>query len=200
MATLLTARTADKAEAHRVNEIPTSRFDGSTGPRIIGPRDGKFTDLGSVGVRFMIWGAETGGLFSLVEHPIPPRTLAAPYHRHAREDEYSYVLEGRMGALLGDDVVYAEAGDLVYKPRNQWHTFWNAGDTPCRILEIIAQPGFEHFFNELGDAMTAINAPNPGVVLANSDLPERYAIEFRPERTAEICRTYGIRFPGLTDG
>jgi len=189
----------ETAEARKTYIIPTSRFDGSTGPRIIGPHDGKFTDLGSVGVRFMIWGAETGGLFSLVEHPIPPKTLAAPYHRHAREDEYSYVLEGRMGALLGDDAVYAQAGDLVYKPRNQWHTFWNDGDSPCRILEIIAQPGFEHFFRELGDAMAAVNAPNPGVVLANSDLPERYAIEFRPERTAEICRTYGLRFPGLTD-
>ena len=188
-----------ETEDRKSYNIPTARFDGSTGPRIIGPRDGKFTDLGSVGVRFMIWGAETGGLFSLVEHPIPPRTLAAPYHRHAREDEYSYVLEGRMGALLGDDVVYAEAGDLVYKPRNQWHTFWNAGDTPCRILEIIAQSGFEHFFNELGEAMAAVSAPNPGVVLANSDLPERYAIEFQPERIADICRTYGLRFPGVID-
>src|SRR3954469_921007 len=187
----------ETAEARKTYIIPTARFDGSTGPRIVGPRDGKFTDLGSVGVRFMIWGAETGGLFSLVEHPIPPRTLAAPYHRHAREDEYSYVLEGRMGALLGDDVVYAEVGDLVYKPRNQWHTFWNDGDSPCRILEIIAQPGFEHFFNELGEAMAAVDAPNPGVVLASSDLPERFAIEFQPERTMEICQTYGLRFPGL---
>jgi mannose-6-phosphate isomerase-like protein (cupin superfamily) len=200
MATLQRSDRIRGINAPRSFEIPTSRFDGSSGPRIIGPRDGKFTDLGSVGVRFMVWGAETGGHFSLVEHPIPPKTLAAPYHRHAREDEYSYVLEGRMGALLGDEAVYAEAGDLVYKPRNQWHTFWNAGDTPCRILEIIAQPGFEHFFNELGDAMEAIDAPNPGVVLANSDLPERYAIEFRPERTAEICQTHGLRFPGLTDG
>ena len=49
---------------------------------------------------------------------------------HEREDEYSFVLEGRMGAMLGDDVVYAEAGDLVFKPRNQWHTFWNAGRRP----------------------------------------------------------------------
>jgi mannose-6-phosphate isomerase-like protein (cupin superfamily) len=200
MATLQQADRIAESEERQTCQIPTSRFDGSAGPRIIGPRDGKFTDLGSVGVRFMIWGAETGGMFSLVEHPIPARTLAAPYHRHAREDEYSYVLEGRMGALLGDDVVYAEAGDLVYKPRNQWHTFWNAGDSPCRILEIIAQPGFEHFFNELGEAMAALNAPNPGVVLANSDLPERFGIEFRPERTAEICQTYGLRFPGLTDG
>src|ERR671917_1939855 len=109
----------------------------SEGPRILGPNDGKAVDLGSVGVRFMVWSEESGGGFSLVEHPIPPRTLAAPLHRHTNEDEYSYVLEGRMGALLGDEVVYAEKGDLVFKPRDQWHTFWNAGDQPCRILEII---------------------------------------------------------------
>jgi mannose-6-phosphate isomerase-like protein (cupin superfamily) len=177
--------------------IPTRRFDGSTGPRRIGPRDGKFVDLGSLGVRFMIWGAETGGTFSLVEHPIPPRTLCAPLHRHHREDEYSYVLEGRMGALLGDEVVYAEAGDLVFKPRGQWHTFWNAGDEPCRILEIISSAGFEHFFNELGEAIAEQNAAGPGDVLPGSDLPERFAIEFRPERTADICRAYGVRFPGM---
>ena len=80
---------------------------------------------------------------------MPPRALAAPLHRHTREDEYSYVLEGRMGALLGDDVVEAGPGDLVFKPRDQWHTFWNAGDEPCRILEIIAPAGFEGFFEEL---------------------------------------------------
>jgi len=99
-------------------EIPSSRFDGSTGPRILRPRAWKFGDLQPVGLRFIIWGAETGGTFSLVEHPIPPCTLVAPLHLHTREDEYSYVLEGRMGALLGDDVVYAERGDLVFKPGN----------------------------------------------------------------------------------
>ena len=51
-----------------------------------------------------------------MELPIPPRTLVAPLHRHTNEDEYSYVLEGRMGALLGDEVAYAEKGDLVFKP------------------------------------------------------------------------------------
>ena len=194
MATIQLPQTERSAQSF---QIPTARFDGSTGPRIIGPRDGKFVDLGSVGVRFMIWGAETGGHFSLVEHPIPPRTLAAPYHRHAREDEYSYVLEGRMGALLGDDVVYAEPGDLVFKPRNQWHTFWNAGDTTCRILEILSPSGFEHFFNELGDTIAATNAQGPGDVLSVSDLPERYAIEFRPELTEAICKTHGVWFPGM---
>ncbi|HKG39633.1 MAG TPA: cupin domain-containing protein [Conexibacter sp.] len=125
-------------------------------PKIVGPNDGKAGSLGSIGVRFMVDTAEThAGGFSLVEHPMPPRALAAPLHRHSREDEYSYVLEGRMGALLGDDVVYAEVGDLVHKPRDQWHTFWNAGDEPCRILEIIAPGGFERLFEELVDAGAA---------------------------------------------
>ncbi|HET9984253.1 MAG TPA: cupin domain-containing protein [Longimicrobiales bacterium] len=172
------------------------RFDGSSGPRIVGPCAGKVVDLGSLGVRFMVWGAESGGSFALVEHPIPPRTLAAPLHRHVREDEYSYVLEGRMGAQLGDDVVYAEAGDLVFKPRRQWHTFWNAGDVPCRILEIISPAGFEHYFDELGTRMAETNAPHPGAVLARSDMPARYAIEFRPESIPELCRAHGLKFPG----
>ena len=126
------------------------RFDAAQGPRIVGPEEGRLADLGSIGARMMAWTEETGGGFSLVEHPMPPRRLAAPIHKHSREDEYSFVVEGRMGALLGDEVVYAEVGDLAFKPRDQWHTFWNAGDEPCRILEIISPGGFEHFFDELG--------------------------------------------------
>lgn len=178
------------------NAREAGRFDGSTGPRIIGPRDGKMVDLGSLGVRFMVWGEESGGGFALVEHPLPPRTLAAPLHRHEREDEYSYVLEGRMGAQLGDEVVHASAGDLVFKPRQQWHTFWNAGDEPCRILEIISPAGFEHFFDEVATAMEQMQTENPGPVLVGTDLPTRFAIEFRPESIPELCQAHGLRFPG----
>jgi mannose-6-phosphate isomerase-like protein (cupin superfamily) len=117
------------------------RFDASQGPRIVGLRDGRSAELGTIGARSVVWGEESGGGSSLVEHPIPPRTLAAPVHRHSREDEYSYVLEGRLGALLGGDVVFAEAGDLAFKPRDQWHPFWNAGDTVCRILDRLNRAG-----------------------------------------------------------
>jgi mannose-6-phosphate isomerase-like protein (cupin superfamily) len=174
----------------------TSRFDGSTGPRIIGPRDGKFVDLKSVGVRFMVWGAESGGDFSLVEHPIPPRTLVAPLHLHEREDEYSYVLEGRMGAQLGDDVVFAGPGDLVFKPRNQWHTFWNAGDTPCRLLEIISPAGFEHFFDELGERMAESRAVSVSQVADLPALAAKYGHYHQPETIGRLCREHGLVFPG----
>ena len=94
-----------------MSAIPDSaalrRYESSRGPRKLGPADGKLVDIQSAGVRFMAWAEETGGGFSLVEHPIPPRTLVAPLHKHSREDEYSFVLEGRMGALLGDDATRA---------------------------------------------------------------------------------------------
>ena len=171
-------------------------YSTSPGPRIVGPSDGKAVQLGTIGVRFMVWGEESGGGFSLVEHPIPARALAAPLHRHEREDEYSYVLEGRMGAQLGEEIVYASPGDLVFKPRGQWHTFWNAGDEPCRILEIISPAGFEHYFEELAEGMRAADAP-AGEVLARLDMPARYAIEFRPESIPDLCRTHGLRFPAV---
>ena len=166
------------------------RFDASQGPRILGPKEGPYTDLASVGVRFMIWTEESGGGFSLVEHPIAPRTLCAPLHKHSREDEYSFVLEGRMGALLGDDVVYAEVGDLAFKPRDQWHTFWNAGDEPCRILEIISPGGFEHFFRELGTA----GEPTPELM---GELSQRYGIEFDMESVPRICAEHELTHPLL---
>ena len=162
----------------------------------IGLTDGKAVDLGSVGVRFMAWTAETGGGFSLVEHPIPPRMLVAPLHRHANEDEYSYVLEGRMGARLGDDVVYADPGDFVFKPRNQWHTFWNAGDEPCRILEIISPGGFEHFFDEMGAAMAAPDF-EPALL---GEIGARYGLEMKPESVAQLCGEHGLDHPMLHMG
>jgi mannose-6-phosphate isomerase-like protein (cupin superfamily) len=155
---------------------------------IIGPADGKAGDLVSIGVRFMLWGEQTEGGLSVVEHPMPPRALAAPLHRHTREDEYSFVLEGRMGALLGDEVVEAQAGDFVFKPRNQWHTFWNAGDEPCRILELIAPAGFERFFEELVDHE---GEPSPEFL---AGLADRYGLEFDFESVPGLCERFGLWF------
>jgi mannose-6-phosphate isomerase-like protein (cupin superfamily) len=165
---------------------------GTTTAKVIGPNEGKAGFLGSIGVRFMIDGDETARGFSLVEHPMSPRALAAPLHRHTREDEYSYVLEGRMGALLGDEYVEAGPGDLVFKPRDQWHTFWNAGDAACRILEIIAPAGFEGFFAELVD-MGGVTQADPDALAA---LSARYGLEMDPSSVPELIERFGVVIPG----
>jgi mannose-6-phosphate isomerase-like protein (cupin superfamily) len=168
----------------------------ATSVKIVGPRDGNEGFLGSIGVRFMIDGSEAGERFSLVEHPMSPRALAAPLHLHTREDEYSFVLQGRMGALLGDDFVEAGPGDLVFKPRNQWHTFWNAGDEPCRILEIISPAGFEGFFQELSDLGGALKADPEALAQLN----ERYGFEMQPETVPELLERFGLRIGEALSG
>jgi mannose-6-phosphate isomerase-like protein (cupin superfamily) len=167
-------------------------METTAAPKIVGPKDGKAGFLGSIGVRFMTFGDETGERFSLVEHPMGPRALAAPLHLHTREDEYSYVVKGRMGALLGDEVVYAEEGDYVYKPRNQWHTFWNAGDEPAYILEIISPAGFERFFEELVDMGGVANIAPEEL----EKLGERYGHYFQPDSVPGLVERFGLVFPG----
>ena len=161
----------------------------TTAPKIVGPNDAQEGFLGSIGVRVMIDGSEAGERFSLVDHSMSPRALAAPLHRHTREDEYSFILEGRMGALLGDDVVEAGPGDLVHKPRNQWHTFWNAGDEPCRILEIISPAGFEHFFRGLSDLGGALKADPEAL----AELSERYGLEMQPDSVPGLLERFGLQ-------
>jgi mannose-6-phosphate isomerase-like protein (cupin superfamily) len=163
----------------------------STTARVLGPTDGKTGMLGSIGVRFMIDGDETEGGFALVEHPMPPRALAAPLHRHSREDEYSFVLEGRVGALLGDEVVYGEPGDLIFKPRGQWHTFWNAGAEPARLLEVISPAGFERYFEELVELLQQAGPPDPEALAA---LAARHGLEVDFESVPRLTEEHGLHF------
>jgi mannose-6-phosphate isomerase-like protein (cupin superfamily) len=156
--------------------------------RRLGPDDGTVVHLPGLGVRFMIDGEETGGAFSLVEHPIPPRALAAPLHTHHNEDEYSYVLEGRVGIQLGADVFEVGPGELVVKPRGVEHTFWNAGDTPARLLELISPAGFENYFREVAPLLAA----TPRDPVALGDVRARYSLDADLASPARLAERHGL--------
>ncbi|HEX2708204.1 MAG TPA: cupin domain-containing protein, partial [Solirubrobacterales bacterium] len=79
--------------------------------------------------------------------------------------------------MLGEEVLVGGPGDLIFNPRNQWHTFWNAGDEPARILEIISPGGFERFFDELVE-LGGIAQIEPQ---AMAGLCERYELEVDSE-------------------
>ncbi len=88
-------------------------------PHILTAQDGLVVG-NPAGVRdhFMIDGTDADGRFALVQHLFAPKALAAPMHRHHKEDEYTYVLEGRIGAISDGREIIAEPGDLLFKPRN----------------------------------------------------------------------------------
>ncbi len=140
--------------------------------------------IGGFGVHWKIDGPSSDGRFAVVHHPLGPRALAAPLHRHHREDEYSYVLTGKLGALLGEDVVIAGPGTWVFKPREQWHTFWNAGDEACEIIEVISPAGFEEYFRELA-ACWPDEAKLP-------ELLRKYELDMDPESVAGLCARFGL--------
>src|SRR5437867_4119907 len=79
-------------------------------------KEGKLVSMGRIGVKFKISGDETNRAFSIVEHPVEPRTLVPP-HLHRDTDEYSYVVEGQFGARIGDEILLAGPGEYILKPR-----------------------------------------------------------------------------------
>jgi quercetin dioxygenase-like cupin family protein len=144
--------------------------------------------IGGVTDRFMIDGDETGGRFSLVQHLFAPRALAAPMHRHRDEDEFTFVLTGRIGAVADGVEVFGGPGDLIFKPRGQWHTFWNAGDEPAAVLELISPSGLEKLFRELG---TFGGEPEPEALAA---LAARFGCDLDFPATAPVVERHRLVF------
>jgi quercetin dioxygenase-like cupin family protein len=159
--------------------------------RVLSPDEGETVWLRKLGIRFMIGGEETQGNFALVEHPIGPRALAAPMHTHEREDEYTYVLEGKIGFQIGEEVLVAQSGDLVFKPRGVPHAFWNAADWPARALEIISPAGFERYFAELAPLFPPANE-GPLDEEAVGAVREKYGLEMDLGSIPVLAERHGL--------
>lgn len=159
---------------------------------VVAPGEGGGGDLGSIGVNFKLWGSDTGGAVSVVEHPFPVGALVPP-HLHTREDEYSIVTEGEIGFRSGDREAVLGSGGYITKPRGEMHTMWNAGSVPARMIEIISPAGFEHFFREVADLLAA-GPPDPADIGA---LGEQYGLQFgQPEWLPDVVARYGLTPPG----
>ncbi len=153
------------------------------------PGEGERADLPGLGNRFLMRGGETEGRFALIEHTIPPRTLAAPMHVHRNEDEFSFVLAGRMGAQIGDEVVEAGPGELVRKPRGIPHAFWNPGDEETRLLELISPAGFEQYFADLAPVLAAEGKPDFAALAA---IQARYSLEMDFDSIGRLTAEHGL--------
>src|SRR5579859_3778364 len=159
---------------------------------VVQPGAGAEGNLGSIGVVFKLWGRDTGGALSIVEHPFPPGALVPP-HLHTREDEFSIVTEGEIGFRSGDREAVLGPGGYITKPRGELHTMWNAGPAPARMIEVISPAGFEHFFREMAD-LTA-DGPPPAED-AVPILAAKYGLELgRPAWLPDVISRFGLTPP-----
>ena len=155
------------------------------------PGEGKAVQIGGggLGVVFKLFGTDTGGRFAVVEHPLAPGTLAGPSHVHHKEDEASYVLEGEIMAQIGDQLIQAPVGTLIFKPKGIPHTFWNQGSVPARILEIISPAGFEKYFEELADLVVPGSPPDIPRLMT---LAQKYDLELDMSSVMELSQKYHV--------
>ena len=103
----------------------------------------------------------------------PPGTFVPP-HIHTTQDEFIYMLEGRLDLVLDGAESHALPGDLIRLPRNVPHGLFNKSDAPVKCLFWVAPTG------KLYDLFWGIHNmadQNPAEVVA---LSARHDVEFLP--------------------
>ena len=146
--------------------------------------------LGGLDAVFVVTGEQTGGALAVVEHPIEPGILVPP-HVHEREDELTYVIEGELGARIGDEEHVLTAGSYLWKPRGVPHAFWNASPSPARLLDVIVPAGFQRFFVELAELL-ARGASSDEI----DEAGHRYGHTIVAAWIPELERRHGVRLRG----
>jgi quercetin dioxygenase-like cupin family protein len=157
-------------------------------PALYEPSSHRTVALFGVQFAYRLETANTDGLASVLEVTVPPRTLVKP-HQHSREDEFSLILSGTVGARIGDET-YEEipAGSSVVKPRDIPHAMWNVTDEPARILEIVMPAGLEAYFTEL----EPILHEQPQWTERFYELATRFGLTILDDWSRELQERYGI--------
>lgn len=132
-------------------------------------------------VRFLINPEDTQGEFSLLEMTSLAGT-EPPSHIHRNEDETFLIQEGEVRFFIGEQVIDAKPGMVVFAPRGIRHTFKIM--TPAARLNLIVTPGaFAKFFREM-----STETPEAGPIKPPTPA------EFKA--LAQHCeRQYGVYFP-----
>lgn len=79
------------------------------------------------GYELLVDADATGGAYELMKFMVPP-TLGPPLHKHTREDEHYYFLDGEFEVTIGDQTIAATAGTFLHLPRNIPHGLVNIGE------------------------------------------------------------------------
>ena len=156
-------------------------------PKVVAPGQGKTVLLFGVRFGYKIVSADCGASLAALEVEIPARTLVKP-HNHSREDEFSLVVSGTVGARVGDRVLEAGPGAYLVKPRGTPHAMWNAASVPAKVIEILSPGGLEGYFEKLAPILAEHGTPPEYYQLA-----EDYGITIQDDWIEDLERRYGVK-------
>ena len=103
---------------------------------------------------------ETGGRFGAALVTQPPG-IATPLHRHTREAEAFFLLDGTMSYRAGETVYRLVAGDFIYLPAGIPHAFRVTGSAPVRFVGFTDPGGLFDLYDEVGIPATERRLPGP---------------------------------------
>jgi mannose-6-phosphate isomerase-like protein (cupin superfamily) len=112
-----------------------------------------------------------------------PPGIATPLHRHTREAEAFYMLEGRLDYRAGDRDFELYAGCFMYLPLGLPHAFRIRGDSPARFLALTTPAGLLALYDEVGIPATELRLPGADGQTAEVEIPKwgevgaRYGLE-----------------------
>lgn len=129
------------------------------------------------GRAWKVIGEDTAGAYALVEGTLQAGAGPEP-HRHSREDEGFYVVDGQVEFKVGKRTIVASAGSFLFASRGLPHTFKNAGTTPARYLMIVSPAGLEKFFQERNALEKELPRTDPSFSTKLKALNEKYGLEY----------------------
>ncbi len=123
-------------------------------------------------IRILLDGQQTNGQLALLQGQFPTGA-GAPLHRHQREDEVFYVLEGALSTQMGTQRETAPSGTAVFCPRTVPHDFRNDGQQTVQALALIVPAGFENYFADMHKLFTQGELDESAMLT----LADKYSIE-----------------------
>ena len=117
---------------------------------LVRANEGRTFFRGAHSVVILLDGKQTGEKFTTLLLISPPGGGPGP-HYHEREDEWFYIVEGRVSFLINGIWTDLSPGDCVYSPRGSVHGFKNNTDQPIRVFINFTPAGIEGFFAEAAE-------------------------------------------------
>lgn len=138
--------------------------------------------LGSL-VRVRLDASATNGKLAVIEHR-GGRGYGSPVHRHLRDDETFFILDGELRIEVDGTSRTAGAGSVAFLPRHLVHAFV-VTSLEARFLTLHTPAGFDEFTRAAG------SPADPGAVSHPSGLTQP-----DPAALKALAKTYGVDIIG----
>jgi quercetin dioxygenase-like cupin family protein len=115
--------------------------------------------VGQLEIRYLRDGSlrkETGAF----EMTVPPSAQVPPPHSHTENEEYLYVLEGRLRCRVNEEVRDLSPGESMFTPKGGVHEFSNPFSAPARALVVLSPDIGSKYFEEIAGVLGGGGPPD----------------------------------------